>query len=119
MTTKILYPKPYQHKLKHYGLREQSKNILQSYLYDREQYVEIETKTSEVKESLEVSVIQGSKLSGLLYNLYSNEVPLVHKLMNDPMQVDILEEVKSRDKEIEHKVTNFVDDSNSVIASKK
>ena len=40
-------------KLEHYGFREQSKNILDSYLYDREQYVE--TKTSEVKESLEVS----------------------------------------------------------------
>ena len=79
-------------KLKHYGFRGQSKNILESYLYDREQYVEIEVKTSEVKEYLEVSVIQGSKLSGLLYNLYSNEVLLVHKLMHDPKQVDITEE---------------------------
>ena len=32
--------------------------------------------------------------------------------------MDITEEVKSNDKKIEHKVTNFVDDSNSVIASK-
>ena len=38
--------------------------------------------------------------------------------MHDPKQLDITEEVKSNDKEIEHKVTNFVDDSNSVIASK-
>ena len=57
-------------KLEHYGFRGQSGNILASYLHGREQYVEIETKTSETKESLEVSVIQGSKLSGLLYNLY-------------------------------------------------
>ena len=38
--------------------------------------------------------------------------------MLDPKQVDITEEVKSDDKEIDHKVTNFVDDSNSVISSK-
>ena len=47
-------------KLKHYGFRGQSANILASYLQGREQYVEVETKTSEIKESLEVLVIQGS-----------------------------------------------------------
>ena len=38
--------------------------------------------------------------------------------MLDPKQVDITEEVKNNDNEIDHKVTNFVDDSNSVISSK-
>merc|ERR1711867_387149 len=105
-------------KLEHYGFRGQSGNLLKSYLHGREQYVEIETKSSEVKESIEVSVIQGSKLSGLLYNLYSNEVPLVHHIMKNPEQVDITNEVKHDDKDIKHEVTNFVDDSNSVISAK-
>merc|ERR1711867_253998 len=50
-------------KLEHYGFRGQPANILASYLNRREQYVEVETKTSETKESHEVLVIQGSKLS--------------------------------------------------------
>ena len=63
-------------------------------------------------------MIQGSKLSGLLYNLYLNEVPLVHKLMRDPEQVDICKEVKNDEKDVKHEVTNFVDDSNSIISAK-
>ena len=105
-------------KLEHYGFRGSSGRIIKSYLNNRRQYVEVQSKESEIIDCLDASVIQGSKLSGLLYNLYSNEVPLVHKLLENPEEVDLPKELKMKDKEIFHEVHNFVDDSSSAISSK-
>ena len=62
-------------------------------------------------------MIQGSKLSGLLYNIYSNEVPFAHKLLLNPEHVGLPKELKNEEKEISHNVHNFVDNSSSVISS--
>ena len=70
-------------KLSYYGIRGKSNRILRSYLSDRKKYVELDTFKSEIVNSLPCSVIQGGKLSGLLYNLYINELPLLHKLIFD------------------------------------
>ena len=43
---------------------------------------------------------------------------MVHKLMKDPEQVDISNELKSEEKDIKHEVTNFLDDSNTIISAK-
>ena len=56
--------------------------IISSFLSNHFQYVSIDTIKSEVTESLPCSIIQGSKLSALLYILYINEVTILHKLMN-------------------------------------
>ena len=70
-------------KLEHYGLRGKCLSIIKSFLKDRMQYVSIDTFNSKLLTSLQCSVIQGSKLSALLYILYVNEVPKLHKLMGD------------------------------------
>ena len=105
-------------KLEHYGFRGSSGTILKSYLERRRQYVEIQSKESEIIDCLDASVIQGSKLSGLLYNIYSNEVPIVHKLMKKPEEVKLPKEIKVDDNQTKHEVHNFVDDSSSVISCK-
>ena len=64
-------------------------------------------------------MIQGSKLSGLLYNLYTNEVPIVHEIMKDPAKYGITDKVKIDNEDINHYVHNFVDDSNSIISRRK
>ena len=43
----------------------------------------IDTFKSQVKYSPKSSVIQGSKLSAMLYTIYVNEVPQIHKLMSN------------------------------------
>ena len=63
-------------------------------------------------------MIQGSKLSGLLYNLYCNEVPLVHLLLKNPEEVGLPKELKNDERAVSHIVHNFVDDSSSLICSK-
>ena len=84
-------------KLHHYGVRYEPLNLLKSYLSIRTQYVKIQHKRSRITTSLNCSVIQGSKLSGLLYNVYTNEVPLVHKLLKDQdfMENVIKEEINN------------------------
>ena len=55
---------------------------MQSFLSNRQQYVFIDGMESEVINSGNSSVCQGSKLSSLLYILYTNEIPLLDKLTN-------------------------------------
>ena len=66
-------------------------------------------------DSKECSVIQGSKLSSLLYIVYTNEVPKLHELLADEEWVERnLNEEVTKFKEINHVTANFIDDSNSV-----
>ena len=103
-------------KFKHYGIEGDELDLLKSYFSDRTQYVEIETKRSKVINSPPCSVIQGSKLSGILYTLYTNEIPLVHTLLNNKK---VMKELTNEDpintKEVQHETINYVDDSNSSI----
>jgi len=69
-------------KMEYYGIRGQALEIFQSYLTNRKQFVEINTNNSQLKNSLNCSVIQGSKMLGLLYTIYANEIPLTHTLMH-------------------------------------
>ena len=70
-------------KLEHYGVRGGELELFKNYLKDRKQFVEVDTFRSPILDSPEASVIQGSKMSGLLYNLYTNEVPLLYKLVHN------------------------------------
>ena len=70
-------------KLEHYGIRGNSLDFLKSYLEDRQQFVQIDTFNSDIKKSLPCSCVQGSKFSETLYTLYTNEIPLLHKLMHN------------------------------------
>merc|ERR1712089_89409 len=62
-------------KLEYYGIRGDTLDIFTSYLTNRKQFVEIDTKRSRLRKSLDCSIIKGSKLSGLLYTLYTKEIP--------------------------------------------
>ena len=54
-------------------------------------------------------------MSGVLYNLYTNEVPILHKLLDSPLYEKLTFEKCVKFKNVYHKTTNFVDDSTSVI----
>ena len=58
-------------------------NILKSFVHNRFQYVSIDTINSKIIEAPPCSVIQGSKLSSLLYTIYINEVTILQNLIND------------------------------------
>ena len=70
-------------KLRYYGIEGRLMKVLDSYLDERTQYVEIQLEKSNVTKSLKCSVVQGSKLSGILYTIYTNEVVKLHELIKD------------------------------------
>ena len=87
-----------------------------SYLKNRQQYTDINCKKSETIRCLPCGVVQGSKLSGILYTIYTNEVPILHKILQNHNVCGIISINPPKDDIEEHEVVNFVDDSNSVIA---
>ena len=105
-------------KMEYYGIRGQALEIFKSYLHNRRQFVEINTYRSEIKQSLDCSVIQGSKMSGILYTIYTNKIPLIHTLMKDEIFTTLTRKPKIPTKDIEHTTVNFVNDSTNFIISK-
>merc|ERR1712240_747463 len=63
-------------------------------------------------------IIQGSKLSGILYTIYTNEIPLIHTLMKDEIFTKLTGKPLIDTKDIEHSTINFVDDSTNLIMTK-
>ena len=102
-------------KLQHYGIRGKSNNIMRSYLHNRRQFVQLDTFKSEILNSPACSVVQGGKLSGLLYNLYTNEVPELYQLLDNNKYITINKNII---KDTNHTTVQFVDDSNNIIAFK-
>ena len=102
-------------KLEHYGIVGKTNNILNSFLSGRYQYVSIDGFKSEVIQSLPCSVIQGSKLSALLYTIYINEVTVLHKLMGSDLYGQITKAIPIKSETIKHDIIQYVDDTNNVI----
>jgi len=105
-------------KLEHYGIRGIYLTLMQSYLSNRQQLVEIDTYRSKIIQSEDCSVVQGSKLSGILYTIYTNEIPILFKIMNMDIFTTITGQPKMDIKDIKHETTNFVDDSTNIIMTK-
>ena len=76
-------------KLNYYGIRGVPLKIITNILSNRRQFVEIDTYTSNLKPSLPCSVCQGSKLSSYFYIAYTNEIPLLFKIMSDDIYDNI------------------------------
>ena len=107
-------------KLEYYGFRGREYELIKSYLHERKAYCQIDISKSKIVTFGPYGVIQGSKLSGILYSLYTNEVPNLHKvLFNSNMMREILQMRHFNQNEIEHEVAQFVDDSNSIIIFNK
>ena len=102
-------------KLEHYGIRGNTSMLMRSYLTNRKQFVQLETFSSNVTDALPCSCVQGSKISSILYTLYTNEVPLLYKLLNSKWYNNITGENIVKFNNVQHLTVNFVDDSNSVI----
>ena len=103
-------------KMEHYGIGGKMNNLLSSFLSNRYQYVSIDGIESEVVQSLPCSVIQGRKLSTLLYTIYINEVTVLHKLMGTDIYQKIRQEILPIKSEIiGHEIIQYVDDTNNII----
>ena len=105
-------------KMQFYGIIGKENKFFRSYLDSRTQYVELETKRSYVRTLPPCGVIQGSKLSGTLYSIYTNEIPLIKNIMKDE---ELLKEILQRNdvKPInkEHESILYVDDTYHCITS--
>merc|ERR1712240_477713 len=105
-------------KMEYYGIRGTELEIFKSYLSNRQQFVEIDTHRSKTRASNPCSVIQGSKLSGILYTLYTNEIPQLYTLMQDNIYTEITGRPTINTTGIEHHTINYVDDSTNLIITK-
>ena len=105
-------------KLSHYGIKGIELDLFQSFLNNRTQIVEIDGIVSEILISNKYSVIQGSKLSLLLHTTYTNKIPILHNIMNNPIFQDIRN--KATPKNIYRGIMQIniqcVDDSTAMIA---
>ena len=75
------------YKLKYYGFDEAAVNLMQSYLTDRKQYVEINGVASE-KKDLTMGVPQGSILGPLLFIIYMNDINEASNIFNFILYAD-------------------------------
>ena len=100
-----------------YEIQGKELKFFQSFLSERTCFVEIETKRSNVRVQKDCSVIQGSKMSSVLYSLFTNEAPEIKKLMED--EVSLKKILKKDDIEIieaEHETYAYVDDTYNCVA---
>ena len=74
-------------KLSRYGIRGNALKWMQSYLRDRRQYVTIDGKNSSERD-LKFGVPQGSILGPLLFIIYINDLPNIHKFARFIMYAD-------------------------------
>ena len=93
-----------------YGIQGSELAIFKSFLSERSQYIAIDTFTSETMDCPPCSVIQGSKLSAVLYTIYTNEIPLLHTLMSQDIYYALTNTPIPIANDIKHTTINYVDD---------
>ena len=74
-------------KLKYYGINGISLNLLNTYLRDRKQYVQVESHCSKILD-IKQGVPQGSILGPLLFIIYINDFPKASNIFNFLMYAD-------------------------------
>ena len=106
-------------KLEYFGIRDNELDVIKSFLNNRRQYVEIDRASSKLEFVGNRSVIQGSKIAGLLYTIYTNEIPDIYKLIHNNYYTAITGRPTIKFANTTHLTVNFVDDSTNVIATKE
>ena len=105
-------------ELNHYSIEGKENNLIKSILENRMQYVEIDGFISETIPANNCCVLQGSKLSSLLYVLYCNEIPLLQKLVGSRLMPSLTNKFYTFDiSKISHNIIQYVDDSTNIVAS--
>ena len=105
-------------KLEYYGLEKDASELLENFLSDRKVFTQIQGFNSEISNAHPCSVIQGSKLSGFLFTLFSIEIPIIPKLMKNAQLLELLMELKiPQFYGIIHEVNQYVDDSTNTIGT--
>ena len=92
--------------------------MFRSFLSDRTQFVQIDTVTSDIMDCPPCSVVQWSKLSAVLYTIYTNEIPILNRLMTNDIFYKLTDIHTTQYNDIIHTTVNYVDDSTSIISSK-
>ena len=93
-------------------------DLIKSYLSERSQFVEVDGARSHTKKALDCSVIQGSKMAGLFYTLYRNEVTSLYELLQTQYYTTLTNHNFIKFSETVHVTINFVDDSSNIIGFK-
>lgn len=102
-------------KLEFYGVRDSELKWFESYLSDRRQCVQIGAARSKSLDCPPCSVVQGSVGSGLLYTIYTNELPnIVPHYLPKLQEFQVLNE-----REATVSTVNFVDDSSTILSVQK
>merc|ERR1711954_293309 len=70
-------------KLDHIGIRGRSQKFMTNFLNQRKFYTECQGFFSKLYDMPDYSVVQGSKMSSLLYNLFTIETIHVDKIITD------------------------------------
>ena len=111
-------------KLRLIGFCNQALEIMESFLRDQRQYVQVQAEESQCLMTGPRSVVQGSVLSGALYLVYILDLPyLMHKEIHNPEKMrecsepniktfidDCLVKIKRKeDKKIEDEVVRFME----------
>ena len=104
-------------KMEYYGICDAELKLFTSYLSERSQLVQIEIFKSNILPMPHCSVIQGSSISSILYNIYTNEIPLLHRLMTPQHYYNITNEMQQNNTTTIHDTTQYVDDSSNIISS--
>ena len=105
-------------KLEHYGVRGGWNELFASYYSERKQYVCLDSMNSILRNSPNCSLVQGSKTSGLMFNIFCNEVPKLYRLINTDIYHKLVDIKKLNTKNISHSVINFIDDSTNIMGFK-
>jgi hypothetical protein len=102
-------------KLEHYGIRGEEWEWFRSYLEERQQCVQVGASRTELSKVPPCSVIQGGVGSGILYTVYTNDLPMVIPFnVTKELNLTGAETISKDDATI-----NFVDDSTTIIRAKE
>merc|ERR1712081_149497 len=106
-------------KAEHIGVRGNALTVLKSYLAQRRSFVEIQGYYSTTKLIGNKSVIQGSKLVSLNYNIYTLDIGKLEQITNDKEMTRILtgKEIEKLEHTNQTSVS-YVDDLSQVLAHK-